>query len=118
MLLRSKHLLDHIQPKAGQINNTKVRHIMNDITLYMAAKEFFDRLRGKRTPKGNWINGLYFYPCPKREHEKCCIAFEPETERKPIALWEHCKSIEHVAHRYQVDPEALEETINQLIKKG
>ena len=67
---------------------------MSNITINMAAKEYFERLRGKRTPKGTWVSGMYFFPCQKREHERCCKALELETEHNPLALWEHCKSIE------------------------
>ncbi len=91
---------------------------MNNITLNMAALEYFLRLQSKRTPKGKWLNRSYFFPCKKIEYKKCCAAFELETERNPRALWEHCKSIEHVANRHQVDPVALESRIKELTRKG
>ncbi|HHG3282637.1 TPA: hypothetical protein ACPVYK_001100 [Vibrio parahaemolyticus] len=88
------------------------------VKLDMAAREYFLRLRGKRTPSGKWVNGMYFLPCAKREREKCCAAYDLEVEHDSKALWEHCQSIEHIANRHQVKPTELKETINKTLKKG
>ncbi|EGR3003015.1 hypothetical protein DMW06_22215 [Vibrio parahaemolyticus] len=87
---------------------------MSKLVLSIAAREYFARARGKKSPKGSWVNNMYFIPDTKREAQKCCKNYDIN----PISMWEHCKSIEHIATSYQVKTSDLEITINELIEVG
>ena len=90
---------------------------MSLTTLLEAAKVYFDRRRKKRTPRGQWVHNVYFLPDKRKELLLCCKRYEKQVETDPTALYEHQKSIEHVAALYDVTTKDLELTIEKLRSK-
>ena len=90
---------------------------MSLTTVLEAAKIYFDRRRKKRTPKGQWVHNVYYLPDKRKEFLPCCEKYVKQLEIEPLALYEHQKSIEHVAALYQVATKDLELTIKKLRSK-
>lgn len=91
---------------------------MSQTTLLMAAKEYIDRQRGKRSPTGEWVGNIYFFPDKYKEKLKCCEKYLIEIEMASIVMYEHLKSIEHIANLYEVKAQDLELLINTLKSTG
>lgn len=87
---------------------------MSEITLLMAAKEYFDRRRGRRSPCGEWVANMYFFPDEYKEKLECCEKCLCEMEMLPTVMFEHLKSIEHIANRHQVQPQDLKLMVKKL----
>lgn len=87
---------------------------MSKTTLLMAAKEYIDRQRGKRSPTGDWEHCKYYFPDQHKERLPCCEKYMEQIQNSPSAIWEHVKSIEHIAKRYEVKLTDLEATIRAL----
>ncbi|MEZ8294119.1 hypothetical protein AB6D11_09715 [Vibrio splendidus] len=91
---------------------------MSKLTLMMAAQEYISRLRGKKSPKGEWICNTYFIIDKHKERERCCAKYENQIEFSPRVMWQHCKSIEHIANSYQVDRDELEKEVKSMFEIG
>jgi len=87
---------------------------MSKTTLLMAAKEYLARQRGKRYPSGEWVGNIYFFPDKYKEKLECCEKSLYEMETFPTIMFEHLKSIEHIANQYEVKAQDLELTIKAL----
>ncbi|EHZ2901699.1 hypothetical protein M5225_001647 [Vibrio vulnificus] len=91
---------------------------MSKLTLAMAALEYINRQRNKQSPKGEWVCHTYFIADKHKEREQCCAKYENDLPHAPRIIWDHCKSIEHIAQRYQVNSADLELEISSIYKKA
>ena len=89
---------------------------MSKLTLSMAALVYINRQRKKQSPKGEWIFNTYFIVDKHKERERCCAKYDDELPYVPRVMWEHCKSIEHIAQKHQVNSNELELEINNIYK--
>jgi len=87
---------------------------MTETILLMAAKEYLDRQRGRRYPSGEWVGNIYFFPDKYKEKLECCEKPLREMEIFPTVMFEHLKSIKHIANRYEVNPQHLRLMITKL----
>ena len=87
---------------------------MSQTTLLLAAKEYLDRQRGRRTPNGHWLNNVYYLPDKRKEYLPCCDIHTNQIENNPLALYEHQKSLEHVSALYSVNAKELKSIVNYL----
>jgi hypothetical protein len=86
-------------------------------TLLMLAKEQIALKRGKITPKGVWIFNFYFLGNQARKPLPCCKKYYDNIDYEPLGLYEHFKSVEHVANANGQRPSDLQATIDKNNKR-
>lgn len=57
-------------------------------------------------PEGKFDNGGRWYPSSE-EQQECCGAIRSPSRAHPYSYLVHCRSLEHVAHRYGIPAKAL-----------
>lgn len=90
---------------------------MNGVVLGMLAKEQVSLKRGKMTQKGEWVFNTYFLGNRPRNPLPCCKVFYEYIEQEPLGLYEHFKSVEHVANANDQKAHELQATIDENNRK-
>jgi hypothetical protein len=86
-------------------------------TLLMLAKDWLALKRGKKTPRGEWVINKYFLGNRSHNPLPCCEKYYDEIEYVPRGLYEHFKSVEHLAVENDINPAELQSFIDQLRAK-
>jgi hypothetical protein len=90
---------------------------MSAAVLGLLAIEQVALKRKKKTPKGEWVFNYYFLGDRASDPLPCCKVFYEYIEQEPLGLYEHFKSVEHVANANGQKPHDLQATIDENNKK-
>ncbi len=71
-----------------------------------AAKEYKDRQSRRTHPAGEFDKGGRWYPS-ENERQSCCDSIRSPSRAWPMSYNRHCRSAQHVAALYGVDPADL-----------
>jgi len=82
----------------------------NQTRLQAALQEYQNRQARASHPDGTFDKAQRWYPS-EEEHQPCCAVIRSPSRAWPYTLNKHCRSIEHVAHLYNVDAPALRKLV-------
>lgn len=83
-----------------------MKDLKNQARLEAALQEYQNRQARVNHPDGTFDNAQRWYPS-EAEHCECCDAIRSPSRAWPYTLNKHCRSIQHVAHLYDVDAREL-----------
>ena len=81
--------------------------------LLLAAKEYKARQERRHHPAGEFDNGGRWYPA-KEERQACCEGIRSPSRAWPMSYNRHCRSVQHVASLYGVDPTELRRAVRAM----
>ena len=92
---------------------------MTDITernapdMIAAAVQCYQDRHDRRThPRGSTDKGGRWYP-DDTERQECCHRIRPPSRAWPWSLMLHCRTIVHISHLFNVDPQVLRQAIRR-----
>lgn len=81
--------------------------------LDQAIQEYYNRRDRKSHPKGKFDGTKRWYP-DATEERPCCSHIRSPSRRFPFSYMLHCRTIEHVANLYDVDPKVLGKAVRKV----
>ena len=88
-----------------------------EAVLLMLLQEHLALKRGKKTPNGEWVFNKYFLGDRAHKPLPCCTRYYDYIEHEPRGLYEHFKSVEHIANAEGISPEDLQSTVDKIKTK-
>lgn len=94
-----------------------MKTVRYDASLEKAAREYISRKEHLSHPVGTF-DKLWRWEPDAEESCDCCCEFicKPERESYPCTLFQHCTTIEHIAHLYKVDKSDLRKKVQAMNK--
>jgi len=86
-------------------------------TVIKAVEEYLNRKSRKAHPNGNFDNARRWYPDDKEACEECGTVRQP-SRSYPFSIMTHCRSIVHIAKKYQVDASILRKISGQVLRSA
>ena len=86
------------------------------LSLERAIETFLARKARKVHPEGSFDVAGRWEPS-ESEWRPCCRDIRRPSKRFPYSLNRHCRSAEHIAHLFEVDPSELRAAIRKASKK-
>lgn len=83
--------------------------------LTAAVEEYIARQERRQHPAGKFDKAGRWYPS-ETEVQDCCRAIRSPSRAYPYSYMTHCRTAEHVAHLYEVDPGELRRAIRRSQK--
>lgn len=80
--------------------------------LRQASKAFNDRQKRYSNPSGSFDKAGRWEP-DEDERCDCCDDVQEPTRERPYSLMTHCRTIDHVAHLYDVDKSDLQQQVRK-----
>lgn len=78
-----------------------------------ATRECLDRRDRKKHPDGYFDSKKRWYPMPW-ENQECCPSVRNPSATYPFSLMTHCRTVEHVAKLFKVDPKDIRHKIRDM----
>jgi hypothetical protein len=78
--------------------------------LSLCLEEYLARQNRERHPDGSFDKGGRWYPS-EREQRECCAFIRSPSRAWPYSLMKHCRSVEHVAALFDIDPRILRRAV-------
>jgi hypothetical protein len=86
---------------------------ITDATTLAAAREFLALKSRQAHPAGTFDKAGRFYPSAD-EMQPCCNAIRTPSRAYPYSYMTHCRTAEHVAHRYGVAVQDVRRAARQM----
>jgi len=88
-----------------------------DNAVIQAAKEYLSRKERKTHPDGDFDKAGRWYPSGAEKCKACSSVREP-SRAYPFSIMTHCRSIGHIATKYQVDAAVLRKVSGQVLRSA
>jgi len=82
-----------------------------------ATEEYLNRKERKTHPDGEFDKSSRWYPSDKEACDKCWEVREP-SRAYPNSINTHCRSIGHIASKYQVDGSILRKISGEVLRRA
>lgn len=93
------------------MTNTESATTQLNSKLEMAYQEYIQRQRRESHPAGKFDRGGRWYPSDE-ERQSCCSVIRSPSRSWPWSLMTHCRTVEHVARLFGIEPAVLKALVN------